>query len=482
MTSTNLLFIISDQHQRDVLGCYGNTIAQTPNLDALAAQGTRFRNAYTNCPICVPARASLATGRYVHQIGYWDNAFPYDGAVRGWGHSLREAGHQVDSIGKLHFKGPETDHGFSNEIDPLYVVDGVGDILGAIRDTPPRRNKRRGILNAGSGDSTYLQYDARNADNACQWLQDNGRQDKPWVLFVSFVCPHPPYIAPPAFFNRYPRENFPMPPQANIKEWPQHPALQTFRHFFHYDQPFSENEIRTLAAAYYGVCSYLDQEIGRVLDTLAAEGLDTQTTVIYTSDHGESLGARGMFGKFTMYEESAAVPFLMAGPDIPAGTVADTPVSLVDVYPTVLDVVGLPPDADEATLPGRSLRQIIQEPDPDRFVLSEYHALGNEHAAFMLRNGRYKYIHYVNHPPQLFDLDDDPQELNDLASSAAHQAQRQSLEVQLRMMLDPEAVDAQARADQQMQIAAFGGEAAVRARGAFDNSPVPGEEPDFRQH
>ena len=104
-TPKNLLYIISDQHNRDLLGCYGHPSVETPNIDSLAERGTRFTNAYTNCPICVPARASLATGRYVHQIGYWDNAFPYDGQIRSWGHHLRSQGYQVDSIGKLHFSG-----------------------------------------------------------------------------------------------------------------------------------------------------------------------------------------------------------------------------------------------------------------------------------------------------------------------------------------------------------------------------------------
>lgn len=154
MQPTNLLYIISDQHNRNLLGCYGHPMVQTPNLDRLAERGTRFANAYTNCPICVPARASLATGRYVHQIGNWDNGQPYDGSVPSWHHRLREQGVHAASIGKLHFQGQGADHGFGEEIEPLNVVDGVGDVLGCIRDLPPFRNKRPGIREAGPGDST----------------------------------------------------------------------------------------------------------------------------------------------------------------------------------------------------------------------------------------------------------------------------------------------------------------------------------------
>ena len=232
MKPQNLLFIISDQHNRDLLGSYGHPMVETPNLDRLAANGTRFTNAYTNCPICVPARASLATGRYVHQIGYWDNAFPYEGQVESWGHQLRDQGHRVDSIGKLHFSQVEDDHGFTEEIEPLHVVDGTGDVLGCIRDNPPSRDKRSEITRAGSGDSTYLQYDLRNADNACRWLAQYQDEEKPWVLFLSFVCPHPPYIAPVDLFECYDLDQIQLLPQSDPDNWPTHPAIDRFRQDF----------------------------------------------------------------------------------------------------------------------------------------------------------------------------------------------------------------------------------------------------------
>ena len=145
MQPANLLFILSDEHTREVAGCYGHPVVRTPAIDGLAARGTRFANAYTNCPICIPARASLATGRYVHQIRHWDNGLPYDGGVRSWHHELRDRGFRVDSIGKLHFRRPDEDHGFTEEIEPLHVVEGVGDILGCLRDDPPQpRGLRRG--------------------------------------------------------------------------------------------------------------------------------------------------------------------------------------------------------------------------------------------------------------------------------------------------------------------------------------------------
>jgi len=157
MKPANLLFIISDQHQGAAMGCAGHPLVQTPNLDRLAAGGTRFSKAYTNCAICVPARASLATGQYVHKIGNWDNGFPYDGSTPSWGHQLKDKGIRVDSIGKLHFRSADDDNGFSDEIEPLHVVEGIGDPASGIRDGSIRRDWRPGIEEAGPADSTQQQ-------------------------------------------------------------------------------------------------------------------------------------------------------------------------------------------------------------------------------------------------------------------------------------------------------------------------------------
>ena len=161
-----------------MLGCYGNPVAKTPHLDRLAARGTRFANAYSNSPLCCPARAALATGRYVHQNGAWDNAFPYDGNPASWAHRLRENGHTVAARGKLHFRGSmggrADDNGFSEKANTMHVVEGVGDVLGSLREDTTLFDKRMGVLKAGIGESSYTHYDAENAEQACRWLQDHG--------------------------------------------------------------------------------------------------------------------------------------------------------------------------------------------------------------------------------------------------------------------------------------------------------------------
>ena len=157
ITPQNLLFILSDEHNKKVTGCYGHTMVQTPHLDRLAARGTRFTSAYTNSPICVPARASLATGRYVHDVRCWDNAIAYDGTPASWGHRLMDQGHHVASIGKLHYtRNAPRSNGFDEEILPLHIVDGLGDQVGLIRQELPVRHGSRLLgPEAGPGESAY---------------------------------------------------------------------------------------------------------------------------------------------------------------------------------------------------------------------------------------------------------------------------------------------------------------------------------------
>jgi len=478
MQPTNLLFLCSDEHQAAATGCYGNPIVQTPNLDRLAEAGARFDNAYTNCPICVPCRGSLATGRYVHDIRLWDNAFPYTGAHPAWGHRLQAQGYRADSIGKLHYRRAEDDDGFSEKIDAMYVAEGIGELISCIRENPPLRKGRNGILNAGPGESAYLRYDARIADRAGQWLAEHSQDEQPWALFASFVNPHPPFIAPQECFDLYRVEDMPLPVDWEEDDWPRHPALDRMRRYFGWEEPFSAEAIRQATATYYAQCTYLDQKIGQVLASLERNGLAENTRIIYTSDHGAMMGARGLWGKFTLYDESCAVPMVVAGPDVPAGKVVQTPVSLVDCFPTILEAVGAESHPDDAGLPGESLWQIAAGPERERVVFSEYHAAGSLHGAFMVCDGHTKLVHYHHELSHLFDLENDPQERVNLADSPAHLPLRQKMEAHLRGLVDVDAADRLAKADQAAKLVEWGGEEAVLRRG-LSNSAIPGEKPVF---
>lgn len=480
MKPSNLLIILSDQHHPRLMGCAGHPLVRTPNIDRLAARGIRFSSAYTNCPICVPARASLATGRYVHQIRFWDNAIAYDGSVPSWGHRLMEQGHEVVSIGKLHYVSSDpARNGFTEEILPMHLADGDGDVVGLIRDEMiVRKGSAKLGPEAGPGESHYTRYDRSIAEHASQWLQQAAkrRHDKPWVLYVGFVCPHPPLIAPSEYFNLYADADIPMPDMYAENERPRHPYIEYMRTARPEDAGFTGPAmVKRAIAAYMGTVSFLDDNIGKVLAALNQAGLADSTRVIYGSDHGENLGARGLWGKRVLYDDSAGIPLILAGPDVPAGKVLKDPVSLVDVFPTVLECAGVQRAPADAGLPGVSLLNTAANgATPSRTVFSEYHAVASPSGSYMIRHGRFKYIHYCGYAPMLFDLERDPYERRDLAEILEFKGEIEACEAKLRAILDPDAIDRLAKADQAKMIKRLGGKEAVLSRGAIRISPPPG--------
>jgi len=475
---TNLIIIMSDEHNPKVMGCNGHPLVKTPNIDALAAAGTSFTSAYTTCPVCVPARAAFATGKYVNQIGYWDNADAYEGAIPSWHHRLRDRGHRVVSIGKLHFRGlPDDDNGFSEEIIPMNIIEGKGDLMGLVRTDLPERNLSWKIAKlAGPGETSYTFYDREIATKAQIWLREEAPKyrDKPWVLFVSFVCPHFPLVAPAEFYYQYPVDEMPLPKQYAQNERPLHPYLRDYSDSFCYDRYFDEDKLKKAIAAYYGLCTFLDDNIGKVLRTLDATGLTDNTRVLYTTDHGDNLGARGLWGKSTMYEEVAGVPLIIKGPDIPQGVKITAPASHVDTYPFILESTGASVPEAYDTHPGKSLFKLATGAAPDRSVLSEYHGMGSTTGAFMIRHGKYKYVHYVAYPPQLFDLEADPEELSDLAEKPEFSQVLAACRQRLYEICDPAEVDARAKRRQAELLEENGGRDAVIKRGDLGFSPPPG--------
>lgn len=481
MSAQNVLVIMSDEHNPKVLGCAGHPVIHSPNLDALAARGTRFTAAYTTSPVCIPARAGFACGKYIHQIGFWDNADAYDGSVPSWHHLLRERGHRVVSIGKLHFRLAGEDHGFSEEQIPMHIYEGKGDLLGLIRDDMPQRgNSKKMAAMAGPGESSYTFYDKEICSKAQIWLREEGtkRAEKPWVLFVSFVAPHFPLTAPPEHYYRYWNRELPMPKLYARELRSRHPYDVSYGRNFNYDDYFaSPADVKRALAGYFGLVSYLDEHVGKVLAVLEETGLAASTTVMYTSDHGDNLGARGLWGKSTMYEEIAGVPLLLAGPGIPSGRRIDTPVSHVDAFPTILECAG---EEMPSGFPGFSLVKISEGLKPDRTVLSEYHGMGSSTGAFAVRVGKWKYVHYVKYPPQLFDLERDPEETRDRAADPEYANALEECRRRLYAICDPAEVDRRARARQAELLALNGGREAVIERGDFGFTPAPGTMAEFQ--
>ena len=473
MSQNNLLILMTDQHSRKYLSCYGNPIVKTPSLDTLATDGSIFTSASTNSPICVPSRASLATGRYVHEIGCWDNAIAYDGKIPSWGHILQDANIDVTSIGKLHYRFESDPTGFDEQIVPMHIADGVGDLMGSIRpDLPERTQSKKYSEQVGPGETVYTKYDRKIAKRACDWISEKNKDDQ-WVLFVSFIAPHFPLIVPQEFFDLYPIDNI-GPIKASAPLMKKHPWWRAFNECYTFDRYFKDENHRKIAiASYMGLCTFVDGLMGSIIGSLKDNNIFDNTNVIYLSDHGENLGARGLWGKSVMYEESVGVPIIMSGPDIPSGIKNETPVSLVDLFPTILDLSGLGKDKLTENLRGRSLLEILGEPfNPKRVVLSEYHGAAAKSGSFMLRDGQFKYIHYVGFEPELYDLKNDPDELDDISKLDSSKNIIEKFEGLLRDMLDPEKVNEKAFEDQAELIDSHGGVDVVLKRGGLHGTPV----------
>ena len=472
----NVLIILADEHSPRFMGCSGHPVVQTPNLDALAAAGVRFTNAYTPSPICVPARASFQTGRWVHRLGAWDSAHPYRGEVPGWAHAARDAGWTTTSVGKLHYGAVDQDHGFTKEILPMHVVNGVGWVQGLDRRPSARYPEAVEYANdVGIGESTYVTYDRAISAASVQWLADHGDDAEPWVLLVSFVSPHYPLTVPHQYWDRYESAASAGTLAAEIPPVDEtHPQVQSVKDFFGYgngfdvgpDSPTTEDGRR----AYFGLCSFLDDQVGAVLGALDASGAADDTHVIFTSDHGDMAGNRGLWAKSHMFEDSVGIPMIMRGPGVPAGQVSDTPVNLVDVHPTVL---ALTTGVADAEADGESLLALASAANDSRVTFSEYHDGGSTTGYFMVRSGPWKYVHYEGARPQLFDLSADPKELQDLGTNPAYETVRVEMDATLRSIVDPAAADRQAFASQAALIEKLGGMDGLANAFRFNHTPAP---------
>ena len=282
---------MSDEHNPKIMGASGHPVVKTPHLDALAARGTMFTSAYTTSPVCVPARAAFAVGKYVHQIGYWDNADAYEGAIPSWHHRLHDAGHYTASIGKLHFRGLDgDDYGFNEVQIAMQIIEGKGDLMGLVRNDLPERALSWKIAKlAGPGETSYTSYDRDICTRAQIWLREEAPKhtDKPWVLFVSLVCPHFPLVAPAEFYYRYAPECVQLPKQYAPHERPQHPYLRDYAESFCYD-------ILAPAGTPAAVIAKINADLQRVLalpdvkERLASQGGDA---------HHSSAEAFGTFMK-----------------------------------------------------------------------------------------------------------------------------------------------------------------------------------------
>jgi choline-sulfatase len=477
-----LIVFVSDNHTRNVAGCYGHRFVKTPTIDRFAAEGVRFTGAYTASPLCCPARASMATGRFPHQTGYWDNALAYDGRVTSWMRRLRDQGHTVTSIGKLHYRSSEDDNGMTQEILPMHMQDGRGAVKGLLRGYDAEAPKDSGVVwqlyadRATIGETHYQEYDRQITAEAVKWLREHAVEDgKPWVLVVSYISPHPPFTVPKRLMDMYPEKDMPLPPGFLPGEASTHPAAEHLRYLDRLPAKMEEAALRRIAAGYFGLITHMDEQVGAVMREVDALDLASTTRIAYTSDHGELFGAQGLMGKRSLYEGSAAIPLIFSGPGIGRGLVSRQLASQVDLYPTIVEMAGGRFEGEDADLPGTSLWQALQgHDDLARPVFAEVHTQGSKVGAFMLRSGDVKLIRHAGMPSELFDLSNDPDELQNLAALPQGQG---LLDDRLRMLAaicDVDAVDAQAKADQRAKAESYGGREAVGGEPYIIFTPPPG--------
>ena len=475
MTGNNLLFLMSDEHTRSVMGAYGNHLAQTPTLDGLASRGVRFDNAYTPSPICISARASFATGTAVFEHRCWSSAEPYYGQQQSWMHRLRDRGHEVTSIGKLHYRSAADDIGFSESLHPMWLAnEGRGWPQGLQRRPMCEFADTIELArDLGPGETSYTKYDRDITATAVDWLaRHNQAAEKPWVLFVSYICPHYPLSAPKQFFDLYGDVELPAAFDRDDSKRLKHPVIDAMREFWDYADNFDPDTEKLGLQNYYGLCSFLDDNVAQVLKALETSGQADNTQIIYTSDHGDMIGNHGIWGKCFMYEDSVGIPMTITGPGIDA-SVNQTPVSLTDLASTIECAVGAEIDQAESAWQGRPLQSFIDSPEPERVVISEYHDGGSPCGSYMLRKGQLKLVYFAEcNPPLLFDLQRDPQELSNLADDPAHARSLQQLIQELFQILDPEAVNELAFADQGRMIESLGGMEKIQAMQSFNHTPL----------
>jgi len=432
----NLLIIMSDQHSPHILGCYGDPVVRTPRLDALAAQGVRFESTYCAAPLCVPSRMTWLTGRSASDLHCWINDFE-DSATPTFAHALALAGYGTVLCGRMHFEGPDQHHGFVRRL--------VGDVTGARDTTRPLFENRipehtngqtwESVRDSGPGRSSYMAYDEAVTRRACAYLRERGKADEgsPFCLVVGYVLPHNPYICPRELFDEY-MDKVAVPTVLPEELEELHPAMKEWRRVRGVDL-LGADDFRRARAAYYGLVTMMDGNIGALLDALQESGLAKETVVVYLSDHGEMLGEHGLWWKENFYEASVRVPMLWSWPGrLAQGAEVDAVTSLLDMAPTLLELAGADP------LPGargRSLRPLLEErkvpEDWPNVAFAEMHPR-RLWPARMVRAGRWKLSHYhAFDRRQLFDLRSDPEERHDLGRSADHAQVREQL---LSLLLD----------------------------------------------
>lgn len=409
--------VMTDQHAARIMGCAGDEDAQTPALDQLAREGTRFENCYCPSPLCVPSRMAFLTGLEPHQTGVLTNDDYLASDIPTIAHAMGAAGYDCHLVGRMHFYGPDQHHGFAHR--------PIGDIGASYPGKPPpdiglltkgRGNRGPELEHSGAGETSYQAYDHAVTENAHATLEKaqevREKTGRPYFVLISLFCPHPPYIARRSDYDAFAGK---LPAPRLAKPDAEHPSIEDWRQAGNVDG-VSKEATEKSRAAYYALVKMIDRLAGSVFDAVRH---DQNTLTIYTSDHGESLGERGLWWKSTMYDESAKVPLIMRGPGYAVNDVDQRVVNLMDLSATLLA------EAQAPALPGHTGTNLRTDEDwLDQTVSAYYGGLMNidlpplQH--LMIRTKDHKLTLYNGAPPALFDLANDPDELTNLADDPAY--------------------------------------------------------------
>jgi choline-sulfatase len=400
----NVILLMTDEHTPRVLGCYGDPLVQTPTLDALAAKGVRFTSAYCQNPICVPSRVSLVSGRMPSHLNTYGNTVnqTYTG-IDTLSDVFVKAGYRTAWFGKTHWGNPrflETGNGNKNK-----------------QAAKGEKDESFGRLPQESQLSTWpVENNAEHltTGEALAFLEQN--KAKPFFLGVSFVKPHFPFTIQQKYYDLYKgKVSLPRTSKQLLEELPV--VSQQERKKYNHAGASDEDILRT-KALYYGMVTYVDEELGRILQKVDALGLRDRTIIIYTADHGEMLGDRGLWYKNSFYDGSASIPFIWSFPQaFSQGRVVAAPVMNMDIFPTLCDLCRLP---QPAGLEGSSLLPLLKgvEEGLDRVALSENYRSG--FAGRMIRTARWKYFFYTDGEEYLYDMQADPGEEHNLIQHPQH--------------------------------------------------------------
>lgn len=437
MSRPNLLFLMADQQRADTVATEG--LCETPNLDALAARGTTFGRYYAPSPICSPTRASLMTGLLPHSHGMVDVTHavePYRAELKPdlafWSRSLQRDGYRTAFFGRWHVERSNRLEAFGFDTYELLGA-GAGDAqyrayrreLGleetatveeryVIRNPGYRDFLVHGVTDEPS-EATQEYYLYQRAIEFLRGLREDDGDPRPWAVFVSTEGPHDPYVVPRSYLERYDPDAF-EPPASFDDEMLDKPGI--YRRIQRLFQPLDWSDFARATACYYAFCTLIDEQVGRLLGTVRDLGEEDRTLVVYTSDHGDYLGAHRMLLKSVApFEEAYRVPLLLAGPGVPAGRRVDDVVSLLDLPPTLLPLT----TGDGFPCQGRSLLPLLDGDGADwpNEAFAELHGQRFFFTQRTLWRGRYKYVFNGFDEDELYDLGNDPHELRNVAREPA---------------------------------------------------------------